>query len=86
MVGHSSVPAWRIPWQGAWWAIVHRVTKRANPWFCAFLDTGRWMDRNLNPRMCKTQHKAWAAEMRWHRGDCDTGDMIFTSVKVIFCT
>ena len=20
---HSSVPAWRIPWTGAWWATVH---------------------------------------------------------------
>ena len=27
MATHSSVLAWRIPWTGAWWATVHRVTK-----------------------------------------------------------
>ena len=24
---HSSVLAWRIPWTGAWWAVVHGVAK-----------------------------------------------------------
>ena len=24
---HSSILAWRIPWTGAWWTIVHRVAK-----------------------------------------------------------
>ena len=24
---HSSIFAWRIPWKGAWWAAVHRVTQ-----------------------------------------------------------
>ena len=28
MATHSSILAWKIPWtKGAWWAIVHRVTK-----------------------------------------------------------
>ena len=27
MATHSSVLAWRIPWTGAWWATVDRVTK-----------------------------------------------------------
>ena len=27
MATHSSILAWRIPYRGAWWAIVHRVTK-----------------------------------------------------------
>ena len=28
MATHSSMLAWRIPWTGAWWAIVHGVAKR----------------------------------------------------------
>ena len=28
---HSSILAWEIPWtEGAWWAIVHRVTKESH--------------------------------------------------------
>ena len=28
---HSSILAWEIPWtEGAWWAIVHRVTKESD--------------------------------------------------------
>ena len=27
MAARSSILAWRIPWTGAWWAIVHRITK-----------------------------------------------------------
>ena len=27
MATHSSMLAWRIPYRGAWWAIVHRVAK-----------------------------------------------------------
>ena len=27
MAAHSSIPAWRTPWTGAWWATVHRVAK-----------------------------------------------------------
>ena len=27
MATHSSIPAWRMPWT-AWWAVIHRVTKR----------------------------------------------------------
>ena len=27
MVTHSSTLAWKIPWRGAWWAIVHGVTR-----------------------------------------------------------
>ena len=93
--GHSSPTPVFLPGEshdrGSWWAVGHRVTKIANPWFCAFLDTGRWMNRNLNPRICETQPKALGsrdevASAGRGRGDCDTGDMIFTSVKVIFCT
>ena len=29
MATHSSILAWKIPWtEGAWWVIVHGVTKR----------------------------------------------------------
>ena len=27
MATHSSIPAWRIPWRGAWGATVHGVAK-----------------------------------------------------------
>jgi len=27
MATHSRILAWKIPWQGAWWAIVHGVKK-----------------------------------------------------------
>ena len=27
MTTHSSIPAWRIPWAGAWWATVHGVAE-----------------------------------------------------------
>ena len=27
MATHSSILAWRIPWRGAWWAIVHGQAK-----------------------------------------------------------
>ena len=27
MATHSSILAWRIPWTGAWWAVVHGVAK-----------------------------------------------------------
>ena len=27
MATHSSILAWRIPWAGAWWAVVHGVVK-----------------------------------------------------------
>ena len=27
MAPHSSIPAWRIPWTGAWWATVYRVAE-----------------------------------------------------------
>ena len=27
MATHSSILAWRIPWTGAWWVIVHGVAK-----------------------------------------------------------
>ena len=28
MATHSSIPAWRMPWRGAWWTTIHGVTKR----------------------------------------------------------
>ena len=27
MATHSSILAWKIPWRGAWWAIVHVAAK-----------------------------------------------------------
>ena len=27
MATHSSILAWRIPWRGAWWAVVHSVAE-----------------------------------------------------------
>ena len=27
MATHSNILAWRIPWRGAWWAIVHGQAK-----------------------------------------------------------
>ena len=27
MATHSTILAWKIPWTGGWWAIVHKVTK-----------------------------------------------------------
>ena len=27
MATQSSILAWRIPWRGAWWAIIHGVAK-----------------------------------------------------------
>ena len=27
MATHCRIPAWKIPWTGVWWAIVHGATK-----------------------------------------------------------
>ena len=29
MANHSSILVWKIPWRGAWWAIVHGVAEVA---------------------------------------------------------
>ena len=39
MATHSSILAWRIPWKGAWWVIVHRVAESGNRYvYISFFD------------------------------------------------
>ena len=71
MATHSSIPAWKIPWTGAWRATVHGAAKAEHDW--AWLN----MTRKARPRAaealtpsCKKRHTQPRAGTQSERLHC----------------
>ena len=43
MTTHSSILAWRNPWRGAWWAIVHGLQRVGHIWATDILTLTFWL-------------------------------------------